>query len=195
MNETPQPLRVRATTTCEAAVMRSQCPLQFARIVPVDLQGRQPERPEFFRQRLQVGDFPRRAESLKTVEVDQEGQVLEPMMLGEDQGLPARALIPLTVGRQTEYPAGLSFEPLGQGEPGRQRKPMPQAPRCEQDVLDARGRRMTAEPRAVLVERAQVLLGQLAERPERDIVGPGGVPLRKDELIRWTEERGGAGSA
>ena len=46
---------------------------------------------------------------------------------------------------------------------------------------------MTAEPRAILVKRAQILLGQLAERPERDIVGPGGVPLRKDELIRWKQ--------
>ena len=46
---------------------------------------------------------------------------------------------------------------------------------------------MTAEPRAILVERAQILVGQLAKRPERDIVGPGGVPLRKDELIRWKQ--------
>ena len=37
------------------------------------------------------------------------------------------------------------------------------------------------------MKRAQILLGQLAERPERDIVGSGGVPLRKDELIRWKQ--------
>ena len=44
---------------------------------------------------------------------------------------------------------------------------------------------MAAEPRAILVERAQFLLGQLAERPERHIVGPGGVPLREQKLIPW----------
>src|SRR5271166_3112992 len=44
---------------------------------------------------------------------------------------------------------------------------------------------MTAEPRPVLMKHAQVLLGQLAKRPERHIVGPGGVPFRKDKLIRW----------
>ena len=44
---------------------------------------------------------------------------------------------------------------------------------------------MTAEPRPVLMKHAQVLLCQLAKRPERHIVGPGGVPFRKDKLIRW----------
>ena len=49
---------------------------------------------------------------------------------------------------------------------------MPQAPRGEEDVVDARSRRMTAEPRAILVETAQVQLGQLAKRPERHIIAP-----------------------
>ena len=64
---------------------------------------------------------------------------------------------------------------------------MPQAPRGEEDVVDARSRRMTAEPRTIPVERAQVLLGQLAERPERHIIRPGGVTLGKHKLVCWTK--------
>ena len=66
---------------------------------------------------------------------------------------------------------------------------MTQAPGREEDVVDTRSRWMTTEPRAIPVERAQVLLGQLAKRPERHIIRPGGVPLGKDKLVGWTKTR------
>ena len=123
--------------------------------MPVDLEGWQAERAELFRQRLQVGDLPRRAESLKSVQVHQQSQILEPLCRAKISASQRRALVPLAVGGQAEDPAGLAFEPLGQREPGGQGEPVPQAAGGKEDLLDARSRRMPAEPGAILVERAR----------------------------------------
>ena len=46
---------------------------------------------------------------------------------------------------------------------------------------------MSTEPCTIPVERAQILLRQLAERPERHVIGAGGVTLGKNELVFWTK--------
>ena len=184
MNETPQPLRVRATTTSGPPRDRAAGPdgspsWSWPSISWVGT----PNARNFSASGLEIGDLPRRAEALKAVEVDQERQVVEPVVPGEDQGLPARALVPLAVGRQAVDAARLPFEPLRQGQPGRQTRPVPEAAGGEQDVVDPRRRRVAAQPRVVLVELPEVVVRQPAQRPERDVVGPGRVPLGEDELV------------
>ena len=61
---------------------------------------------------------PRRAESLKSVVVDHDGQVFELVLAGKNQCLPARALVPFAIGRQAVDPSRLRLESLGLGEPG-----------------------------------------------------------------------------
>ena len=47
---------------------------------------------------------------------------------------------------------------------------------------------MPAEARAILVKRAQVLLAQLAKRPERHVKSARGMPLGQHELVARPED-------
>ena len=128
MNETPRPLRVRATTTCKPSPCDLRASFQLVGIVPIDFQGRQAEGAELRRQRLKVGDFPRRTKSLKTVQVDQQGQVLEPLMAGEDQSLPAKSPRSTRRLRSGKIHGRLSFERLARASPAARESPCPRLP-------------------------------------------------------------------
>src|SRR5205823_4960592 len=69
-----------------------------------------------------------------------------------------------------------------------QAEAMPEAARREQDVVDPRRRRMSAQPRPIPVELAKVLLREPIERPERDVIGPGRVALGEHELVAGPED-------
>src|SRR4051812_2473328 len=105
------------------------------------------------------------------------------MVLREDQGLPARSLVPLAVGGHAEDAARLAPEPLAQREARREGGTVSQAAGRERDPIDPPAGGMAAEDRAIAVELLQVGVTQPREGPERHVERPGGVPLREDELI------------
>jgi len=76
-----------------------------------------------------------RAEALQAVVIDDEGQVVQFLVAGEDQRFPVGALVPFAVGRETENTAGFTPELLGQGQAGGQRQAVAEASRGKEDVI------------------------------------------------------------
>ena len=132
MNEMPHPLWVGATTTVGPPAVSCRPGGSPGSWPSISCVG-SAEGPELVGQRVEVGDLAGRAEALEAVEVHHDRQVGEAMMQGEDQRLPARALVPLAVGHQAVDPARLALEPLRQRQAGRQREAVPQAAGREQD--------------------------------------------------------------
>ena len=69
------------------------------------------------------------------------------------------------------------------GQPGCQRRTVPETPGREKNLVDPRTRWMSTQASAILVEETQVVLLQLAQGPERHIIGAGRVALREYKLI------------
>ncbi len=102
---------------------------------------------------------------------------------GEDQRLPARALVPLAVGRQAEDAPRLALEPLGQRQPGRQRQPVAQAAGGEQESGDPLDRRVAASLVSSLWNCRRSSSVSRPRDQSVDVKRARGVPLREHELI------------
>src|SRR5262249_20378322 len=124
-----------------------------------------------------------RAEPLQLVMIDEHDQIAQAMMAREDKRLPRRALLPFSIGRETEH-AGI---PLAEHSAERRtrgkRQAMPKTAGREQDFFDAVARRMARQQRIVLMKKLEILLGKAAERPQRDVERAYGVPLRKHKSV------------
>ena len=83
---------------------------------------------------------------------------------------------------------GSDFSLLASDRPAASDKPCPRLPGREQEVVDARDRRMAAQERGILVKRGEVFVAQLAECPKRHINSARRMSLRKHEEVGRLED-------
>ena len=152
-------------------------------VVAVDNVANQSKSAEFFVQGIEVGDFPRGAKSLQTIGIEDEGQIIQTVMGGEDKGFPIGAFVPFAVGEEAEDAAGLVTEFACQSDSRSEAQAVAEAAGGEGDVGDSLGRRMAAQAGGVFVELLEVFFTKAADRPEGDIQRPGGVALGQNEYI------------
>src|SRR5580692_9569781 len=102
----------------------SQRSSQSRRVVPVQLKDTPPERRPLIRDRLQRRDRIDRPVHLRVVRVQQHHEPVQPVVRGEQGGLPELPLLQFPVADHGEDPSVRAVEPVGQREPQRRGQPL-----------------------------------------------------------------------
>src|ERR1035437_164445 len=140
-------------------------------IVPVDLAHRPAERGPFFGEWGESDDLGYRGDSLDAVVVDYGNKVREPMVGGEEGGLPCRAFVTFAIAQQAEHAMGRRPELAGIGHSRGDRKTVTQGTSGHIDAGQLVGD-VTAQIGTILVVRQE-----LFDREEAPL-GEGGIEAR-----------------
>ena len=152
-------------------------------VVAVDLDRVPAERLRAALVGVQVPADHRLARLAEPVDVEDRGQVVEPVERGVLERLPHRPLGHLGVAAQHPDAVGQAVEPLaGEGDADADREALPERAGGHVRGRDPR-RRVALQPRVELAEREELLLADDAGRLEHGVVQRRGVTLGEDQVV------------
>lgn len=141
-----------------------------------------PERTPLLRKRLHVHHFLQKAVVGVPVAVHDRRQVVQPMVLAEQGGLPHQPFVALAVAEESEHPGSASPVFQRPGRPGGNREPLAERAGTHFHPW-ALPVRMPLEPASQLPQRPEFLHGKIPGHGQRRVQDRGGVPFAQEEPV------------